>query len=125
MLEGTTTMRRDFTDRACTFWLDPIDPERVDDEQKPSPLPEIHVMVEANGTARIGIDEDRDGAIRWVEVTAQQLMDISYQFERLSGVAGQLRLAWEYKQRAGRPTSQGQTFTGPDGTVRPLSGGKE
>ncbi len=106
------------------FWLDPHDPERTIEDQRPSPLPEIHVMVEANGTARIGIDEDRDGAIRWAEVTPQQLVDISYQFERLGGVAGQLRLAWEAKNRVG-PATEGQTFTGPDGTVRPLGGGKE
>ncbi len=121
MLEGIEAMRRDFTDRACTFWLDSV----LDGEETQSVLPEIHVMVDLNGTARIGIDQDQDGQIRWVEVTPQQLVDISYQFERLGGVAGKLRLAWEYKQRAGRPTSQGQTFTGPDGTVRPLGGGKE
>ena len=119
MLEGTTTMRREFTDRACSFWLDPV----MDGEETTSELPEIHVMVDANGKARIGIDQDQDGQIRWVDLTAQQLMDISYQFERLSGVAGKLRLAWEAKNRVG-PVQEGQTFTGPDGTVRPLGGGE-
>ncbi len=108
-------MRREFTDRACSFWLDPED-------ETPSALPELHVMVDLNGKARIGIDQDQDGQIRWVDVSAQQLADISYQLDRLSGVAGQLRLAWEAKNRVG-PATEGQTFTSPDGTVRPLGGG--